>query len=45
MNISQRFSFITLMAYEEMIFFLKVSLSVDMANNQIQKFGQKLYVW
>ena len=44
MNILPSFSFIPLMASEEMIseyFFLNFSLSVAMATNEIQRFGQK----
>ena len=44
----QSFSFITLMASEKKIFeyfFQKFSLSVAMATNQNQQFGQNSYGW
>ena len=45
----QSFSFIPLMASEEMIFkkifFHKFIFSVAMATDQIQQFGQNSYVW
>ena len=45
----QGFSFITLMASEKKIFeyffFQNFSLSVAMATNQIQRFGQNAYGW
>ena len=44
----QSFTFIPLLASEEMIFnifFQKLIISVAMATNQIQRFGQNSYVW
>ena len=48
MNILQSFSFMPFMASKEMIFlifFREFILSVAMATNQIQWFGQNSYVW
>ena len=48
MNIYAKFSFIPLMASEKKIFeyfFQKFSLSVAMATNQNQRFGQNSYGW
>ena len=47
-NISVKFQLYPLYGFwgdDFWIFFLKFSLSVVMATNQIQMFGQKLFVW
>ena len=47
-TILQNFSFMPFMASEEnifKIFFREFILSVAMATNQIQQFGQNSYVW
>ena len=47
MNISAKFQLHPLMASEEifLILFRKFRISVAMATNQIQRFGQNSYVW
>ena len=46
MNISTKLQLHPFMASEEMIFFFrKFSVSVAMATNQIQQFGQNSYGW
>ena len=48
LTFQQSFSFMPLMASKEMIFlniFREINLSVAMATNQIQRFGQNSSVW
>ena len=46
-TILQSFSFIPLLAFEELIFyfFCKFNLSAAIATNQIERFGLKWYAW